>query len=324
MLVPVVKNHLAAFILTITAITSAPGQTPLTQQSGASVPQSVSRKLPDRIPPALFRKMLRSTQLVGSPGLAWKRQKVVTVAFQGGSDDLYALIEQTANEWTSLGGQLQLSFHDKPGHYRQWTTADKSPAANIRIAFNDGLNGGYWSLLGVLARNVGPNEPTMNFEGFPTTLQQYFDGQNSSEWLKTYEHATILHEFGHALGLSHEHFNPQCQKDLKIDSIIKYLMGPPNNWSEEQARFNIDAEYYKRILGRQAGSLNSTLVVSRTTDQSSVMLYLFQVSYYVSGVDSVCKPIGDSGMEYPTTLSAGDKEFYLANYKTISSPFKGN
>jgi hypothetical protein len=266
--------------------------------------------------------MFSSHKLVGSPGLAWKKQRVVTVAFQGGSADLYALIEQTANTWTSLGGQLTFSFQDKPGHYRQWTTADKSPAANIRIAFSDGAEGGYWSLIGVLAKNVGPNEPTMNFGGFPNILQRYFHGQNTSEWVTTYEHLTILHEFGHALGLSHEHFNPQCQSDLKMEPIIAYLMGPPNHWREEQARFNMDAGYYMRALGRQAGPVESRIVASRTTDQASVMLYRFDLSYYRSGDKSVCKPLGDHGKDYPTALSSGDKAFYLANYETVSSPFE--
>jgi hypothetical protein len=320
----VVKSTLATFILAIVTTTSTVAQMPSTVRPSAPLPDTVLRKLPDAIPPALFRKMFSSNRLVGSPGLAWKKQKVVTVAFHGGTDDLYALIEQTANEWTSQGGQLKLSFQDKPGHYRQWTAADKSPVANIRIAFNDGAEGGFWSLLGVLAKNVDPNEPTMNFEGFPEALQKYFHGQNASEWVQTYEHTTILHEFGHALGLSHEHFNPQCQKDLKMDTIIAYLMGPPNNWSQEQARFNMDAQYYIQVLGRQAGSLESKLVTSRTTDQASVMLYLFPVRYYLSGDKSVCKPIGDSGKDYPTTLSAGDKEFFLANYTTISSPFGGS
>ena len=161
----------------------------------------------------------------------------------------------------------------------------------------------------------------MNFDGFPENLRRYFRGQNTAEWRTSYAHTTILHEFGHAIGLSHEHFNPACQKDLKTDAIIAYLMGPPNNWSKEQARFNIDAQYYATILGQQAGPLESKLITSSTTDQSSVMLYVFPSNYYKSGDKSVCKPIGDHGQDWPTSLSEGDKKFYLANYRTISSPF---
>jgi len=286
------------------------------QQLGPASP--LPNKTPDSIPPKLFQKMFQSHKLVGSPGLAWKKQRVITVAFYGGSDDLYQLIEQTASEWTALGGQLSFSFKDNAGAYHRWTPDDKSPVANIRIAFD---NTGYWSLLGVLAKNVDPGDPTMNFEGFPVDLKKYFRGQNAAEWRISYEHTTIIHEFGHAIGLSHEHFNPQCQKDLKMDTIITYLMGPPNNWSQEQARFNMDAQYYAEILAKQAGPLESKLINSSTTDQSSVMLYVFPVNFYKSGGASVCKPIGDHGQDWPTTLSEGDKQFYLANYRVIASPF---
>ncbi len=173
----------------------------------------------------------------------------------------------------------------------------------------------------MLAKNVGPGDPTMNFQNFPTDLEKYFHGKNADAWRVSYAHTTVLHEFGHAIGLSHEHFNPQCQQDLKMDTIITYLMGKPNYWTQEQARFNMDAKYYAQILAQQAGPLESKLINSDTTEQQSVMLYLFPVSYYKSGDKSVCKPLGDHGQAWPTVLSAGDKSFYLANYRVIASPF---
>jgi hypothetical protein len=51
------------------------------------------------------------------------------------------------------------------------------------------------------------------------------------------------------------------------------------------------------------------------------MLYVFPVRYYKSGDKSVCKPIGDHSQDWPTTLSEGDKQYYLANYRVIPSPF---
>ncbi|HEY4357369.1 MAG TPA: hypothetical protein VGN16_16580, partial [Acidobacteriaceae bacterium] len=74
-------------------------------------------------------------------------------------------------------------------------------------------------------------------------------------------------------------------------------------------------------LGKQSGPLESRLITSPTTDQSSVMLYVFSSSYYKSGDASACKPIGDHGQDWPTKLSEGDKQFYLANYGVIASPF---
>jgi len=272
----------------------------------------------DTMPQARFQKMFDNHKLVGSPGLAWKKQRVITVAFNGGSAPLYQLIEQTANEWTALGGQLSFSFKDSAGRYRQWSPSDTSPAANIRIGFD---GSGYWSALGVLARNAETGESTMNYTGFPADLRPYYNGANAAEWRKSYEHTTILHEFGHALGLSHEHFNPTCQADLKMEEIIAYLKGPPNDWSDEQARFNMDAAYYVKILAAQAGPLESRLVTSDKTDQRSAMLYLFETTYYKKGDQSPCKPVGDQGQDWVTKLSEGDKSFYLANYGRISSPF---
>jgi hypothetical protein len=307
-------------VFVISAISIAAITRPSTAQQPQPLPpaEEAPQRVPDSIPPRFFQKMFQSHKLVGSPGLAWKKQRIITVAFQGGTDGLYQLIEETAKEWTGLGGQLSFSFKDDAGQYRRWAPDDKFPAANLRIAFDDT---GYWSLLGVLAKNVDPGEPTMNFGGFPDELRKYFRGENAAEWRTSYAHTTILHEFGHAIGLSHEHFNPECQKDLKIGAVIAYLMGPPNSWTEEQARFNIDAKYYAKTLAQQAGPLDSKLITSAITDRSSTMLYLFDTSYYNSGDKSACKPIGDHGQKWPTILSEGHKQFYLANYRVISSPF---
>jgi hypothetical protein len=305
------------YLFLSTCLAAASSSVPsATLQAAGQMP---TREL-DSIPSKLLAKMLRGGhRLVGSPGLTWKNQQVITVAFYGGSNDLYQLIESTANEWTALGKKLTFSFKTSSGKYRQWTPKDTGPSANIRIAFD---SSGYWSLIGVLAKNMDPSDPTMNFAGFPEDLSKYYGGANSDDWHISYAHTTILHEFGHALGLSHEHFNAGCQADLKLPDIIKFLEGPPNNWTEEQARFNIDAKYYAEELGKQAGPSISKLIESATTDQSSVMLYLFSTTYYKSGDTSVCRPIGDHGQEWPTTLSTGDKEFYLDNYeRQNSSPF---
>lgn len=312
-----IKNSARIFTICAICAAAASAQSNAKQTRQAPATSSVDKRL-DSIPPEMLRKMFRSHKLVGSPGLAWKKQQVITVAFNGGTDELYQLIEKTASEWTNLGGQMRFSFKDDAGKYRLWSRNDTSPAANIRIAFNEK---GYWSLIGVLATNADPGDATMNFERFTNDLTKYYGGRNSNEWAVSYEHTTILHEFGHAIGLSHEHFNAQCQKDLKLSVIIKYLMGPPNKWSEEQARFNMDAQYYIQILGQQAGPLEAKLVRSPATDQLSVMLYYFPTSYYKSGEASACKPMGDHGKNWSTVLSAGDKQFYLSNYGTVSSPF---
>lgn len=272
----------------------------------------------DVIPANLFEKMFSSNKLVGSPGLAWKRKRTLTVAFYGGSEPLYRLIEEAARDWTSIGGQLKFSFTDTVGKYRVWSPKDKTVSADIRIGFDQA---DYWSLLGVLAENVGPGDPTMNFGGFPTDLQRYFDGKNAASWKTSYERGVVLHEFGHALGLSHEHFSPKCQQDLKIEDAVASQMASSKVLSYDQAMFNFDAKYYVKVLKQLAGPLESKLLTSPNTDQRSQMLYVLRDELFKSGAQSVCKAIGDHGQPWPTVLSDGDKAFYLDNYRVISSPF---
>ena len=49
----------------------------------------------------------------------------------------------------------------------------------------------------------------------------------------------ILHEFGHALGLIHEHQNPIQAIDWNKPAVIADLSGPPNNWDRDTIEHNM-------------------------------------------------------------------------------------
>jgi len=246
--------------------------------------------------------------IIGHPDLTWD-PGVLTVAFQYGDDDVLELIERTAKQWTNLGGNLQFSFRNSDGTFRKWTQYDTESKADIRITFLDGDSGGYWSEIGNWALNIDPGSPTMNLENFDTELKPYLES-DGPDWMKSYDRLVILHEFGHAVGLAHEHFHDDCQNDMNKDDIVEYLspsMGP------YVAKRNIDVQaYLKAMFDDEIISENP--IKSPKIDRRSVMLYAtIPPEYFKSKDKSKCLPLGAQG--YATTLSEGDKQYYLSRYQ---------
>lgn len=117
---------------------------------------------------------------------------------------------------------------------------DNTPSALIRIDFDP--NKGSWSLLGTDCK-YEKNSPTMNFAWFDV--------------------GTVLHEFGHALGMIHEHQNPRNSKinwdKEKVYAWAKETQG----WSKEETDDNILNAY------------NIDYINGSDFDPLSVMLYFF-------------------------------------------------
>lgn len=119
-----------------------------------------------------------------------------------------------------------------------------SQPPTIRISFDP--DGGAWSLLGTDCIGIPKEEPTMNLGWFDV--------------------ATTIHEFGHALGMIHEHQNPkQLQDDNKIhwDSEKVYAWASSTQgWDKEITDAN--------ILNMTVDGINGS-----NFDPLSIMLYFF-------------------------------------------------
>ena len=61
-----------------------------------------------------------------------------------------------------------------------------------------------------------------------------------SEWEMR---STVLHEFGHALGLHHAHQNPEssCEDEFDFPRIYARLRLGPNFWEEDKVDYNLRA-----------------------------------------------------------------------------------
>ncbi|HEX8224272.1 MAG TPA: hypothetical protein VF605_10700 [Allosphingosinicella sp.] len=198
----------------------------------------------------------------------WKKGATVRIGFLDGTPEQQALVKKYAVGWiASGGGAANLVF--------SWVPANK---AAIRISF---AYAGSWSVIGTSCKNVPKGQPTMNFG-----------------WLEpgvTDEEAerVILHEFGHALGLIHEHQNPLGSINWNKPAVYQDLSGPPNNWARDKIDRNMFETYPPQKIRGTA------------TDPSSIMMYPIPASW----VNPPSQPVGLN-----STLSATDREFIKKAY----------
>lgn len=222
----------------------------------------------------------------------WSPGQTIKVAFMGGNPTLHKEIANAAAEWTKYGNiKLDFGLDQQSGKYREWSATDSEYKAEVRISFN---YGGYWSLVGNDSDNssiVSPSQPSMNFGGF--------DVSRPSDWM-----ATVLHEFGHALGFEHEHQHPigGCDLDFRWDDdrgyvatfdsfgqyitdsqgrrpgIYTVLGGPPNRWSKSKVDYNL----------KQLTSSDSHAFTIGPFDRDSIMKYYFEPWMFRDGEKSHC------------------------------------
>jgi hypothetical protein len=163
---------------------------------------------------------------------------------------------EQANWWTP---HVNLNF-----------VVSNDPDAEIRIAFDP--DDGAWSYLGTDCLGIPRNQPTMNL-GFQ-------DGGTSG------------HEFGHTIGLGHEHQNPEGGIEWNEAVVIRDLSGPPNSWTPDQIRHNVLDKY----------SVDN--VRGTRFDAHSIMLYFFPPEWTLNGI----------GTEANEVLSETDKAFAALMY----------
>ncbi len=212
----------------------------------------------DRLLPSDQMRFMSTVHRDGGPtraimpvGKRWMNGSTLRVRFMGGTAAQHAKVREQATWWTAFAN-LRFEFND-------------APDAEIRIAFDP--SDGAWSYVGTDNRSIPLNQPTMNL-GF-------MDG------------GTVAHEFGHAIGLAHEHQNPDGGIEWNEATVIQSLSGAPNFWNEAQIRHNVLNKY-------RVDQIQGTAF-----DRASIMLYFFPASWVTSG-------IGTSANE---VLSAVDKAY---------------
>jgi hypothetical protein len=128
--------------------------------------------------------------------------------------------------------------------------------AEIRVTF---LDDGNWSALGTdaLVPELFPaDEPTM-------CLSEILAPISSSRVDRI-----ARHEFGHAIGLVHEHSSPAAGIGWNKPVVYAALGKPPNSWTPEMVDTNVFRVYDATVT-------NHTAIEHTGFDPDSIMLYTF-------------------------------------------------
>jgi len=198
----------------------------------------------------------------------WIPSQRIRVAFLEGSQALRDRVFATAKQWIGPGmAKLELELRNDPND------------SDVRIAFKQG--NGSWSAIGTTCQLRKKTDATMNF-GWLT------DGSSDEDVREV-----VLHEFGHALGLIHEHQNPAGGIKWRKDVIYAELSEPPNSWSKEQIDSNMFVPWEK-------SETNFTKV-----DPESIMMYPIPKRWTLDGFSAGTN----------TKLSKTDKEFIAREYR---------
>jgi hypothetical protein len=194
----------------------------------------------------------------------WENGRTLRVKFLDGDATVQNKVKTIAKEWEALAN-LKLDFVT-------------SGTAQIRISFAQ--KNFSWSTVGTDALVVAADAPTMNYGWLEpdTDLREY--------------QRVVRHEFGHALGMIHEHQNPAAQGQIPWDKPKVYAYYAQQNWTRSDVDFNIFRVYSEESTNHSA------------FDKTSIMQYAVP--------DALT--LGSYAIGWNTEFSATDREFMRRQY----------
>lgn len=149
----------------------------------------------------------------------WGTGRTLHITFLGGSPKVHNKVQQCAVEWCQYA-----NIHFKFGSYSH---------SDIRISFREDQGLNIWSYIGTDAEGISQSEATMNF-----APSLFFKEDN-------YISGVVLHEFGHVLGLLHEHQSPASGIQWNIPAVKVDCRKV--SWTDKEIEHNI----LRRFVGTQ-------------------------------------------------------------------------
>ena len=194
----------------------------------------------------------------------WENGRKLRVSFLDGVADVKSKVAAIAKEWEAVAN-LTLDFVT-------------SGPSEIRVSFAE--KGFSWSDVGTDALTIAKTQATVNFGWLEPSTE-----------LREYQRV-VRHEFGHALGMIHEHQNPAAQGQIPWDKPKVYAYYAQQGWTKDDVDSNIFEVYAE-------DSTNHT-----SFDSTSIMEYAIP--------DSLT--IGSYAVGWNTALSQTDIDFMRRQY----------
>lgn len=201
----------------------------------------------------------------GTDSILWAPGTRLRVRFLEGSPLLRQRVMRMANIWSAY---CNIAF-----------VASDEPDAEVRLAFR--ADDGSWSYEGAMCLKIPSGERTMNLG--------WVDESTSIDEFES----VVVHEFGHVLGLAHEHSNPDGNIPWKKETVYEQMGGPPHHWPRE----TVDHHYFTTWP-------RDRFPFTKPFDPLSIMAFPIPSEFTEDGFT-----IGRNLM-----ISAGDKEFVRRLY----------
>lgn len=208
---------------------------------------------------------VRKKRGIALKGRTWPQHSMLRISLSNMTEEQKTMVKKGILEWSPYTN-LHFKFVN-------------SDDGDIRISGNSGS--GSWSAIGTRALAWKPSEPTMSI-----------DFANTEETVR----ADVLHEFGHALGLMHEHLHPQRSLSFNAEATYKHFEG------RDFKRDEVDAQILEQV--------ETANVKTSEYDKTSIMHYPFPAVTINNGDE----------IPFPTQLSDGDKNFISSLYPRDDTP----
>jgi hypothetical protein len=191
----------------------------------------------------------------------WQPGQTLKVCFFDGLRDVRERIARVGKRWERFA-----NIHLDVGDVASPRMCRSGDVNDIRIGYD---YKGYWSTVGQDSVNVSrQSDESLNLDGFNS------EPPSEPEFTRV-----VLHEFGHALGLQHEHQNPKsvCETEFDWAAIYESLARPPNGWDKAKVDSNM-----RRLLN------DGDVKTLGEFDRQSIMLYTFPAWMYHKKEQSPC------------------------------------